>query len=75
MLVDTIFVLENFLIELKIKIFINWRRQEPRCLLLCSCRSVYFTSEQAFEDYRDADDAVHDLNNKDLLGERYSICN
>ena len=24
-----------------------------------------------FEDYRDADDAVHDLNGKDLLGERY----
>ena len=23
-----------------------------------------------FEDYRDADDAVHDLNGKDLLGER-----
>ena len=24
-----------------------------------------------FEDYRDADDAVHDLNGKDLLGSRY----
>ncbi|XP_028394188.1 serine-arginine protein 55-like isoform X2 [Dendronephthya gigantea] len=27
----------------------------------------------AFEDYRDADDAVHDLNNKDLLGERVTV--
>ena len=27
---------------------------------------------QEFDDYRDADDAVHDLNGRELLGERYS---
>ena len=26
-----------------------------------------------FEDYRDADDAVYELNGKDLLGERYEM--
>ena len=25
---------------------------------------------QEFDDYRDADDAVHDLNGRELLGER-----
>lgn len=30
-------------------------------------------SLQDFEDYRDADDAVYDLNGKEYMGERYTI--
>ena len=32
---------------------------------------INFLSFQEFDDYRDADDAVHDLNGRELLGERY----
>ena len=31
--------------------------------------AIYYFQE--FEDYRDADDAIYELNGKDLCGERY----
>lgn len=34
------------------------------------CEPILFLWFQEFDDYRDADDAVYELNGKDLLGER-----
>ena len=29
---------------------------------------------QEFDDYKDADDAVYEMNHKEFLGERYIVC-
>lgn len=46
------------------------------CIMICfvDCADVLSSlmyNFQEFEDYRDADDAVYELNGKELLGERY----
>ena len=49
-----------------------------RSIMLTSSKFCHFNLEpvhvqnkiQAFEDYRDADDAVREMNNKELMGER-----
>lgn len=35
--------------------------------------SIFFPSQE-FDDYRDADDAVYEMNGKDLMGERLVSC-
>lgn len=42
-----------------------------KCFKECFIMVVGFFQE--FEDYRDADDAVYELNGKELLGERYKL--
>ena len=34
---------------------------------------MYFFPCQEFDDYKDADDAVYELNHKEFLGERYTF--
>lgn len=42
-------------------------------IALMQCIYLWFLLQE-FDDYRDADDAVYELNGKELCGERYAYC-
>lgn len=41
-------------------------------ILCCKCSLLIFECQE-FDDYKDADDAVYEMNHKEFMGERYMI--